>query len=99
MSRLIPNAGPPGSDCCLQPVELVVPVVIVDNGNDCFWYPEPMDPAAADRLAFAIAHGDIADVHCVNIPLILPSAHEVRAAVQDLGQLQSDLVRVQLRAG
>lgn len=99
MSYLIPNNGPVGRDVCDSPQELEVPLVIVDNGKDCFWYHDAMDTAVAERMAFVLMHGTDCEAYRVNVRLILPAASDVRTAASELASLHSDQHRVQLRVG
>ena len=98
MSRSIPNRKPVGSDYCLCPVEFAVPFIIVDHGGDCFWFHEPMDVSSAERLAFGIMNGFSAEAYRIDVKLILPAASDVRAVTDELRSVQSDPVRVKLRA-
>ncbi len=98
MSRWIPNRKPVGNDYCLCPVELDVPIVIIDNGGDCFWFHEPMDVSSAERLAFGIMNGLSSEAYRIDVKLILPSASDVRAVTAELHRVQSDPLRVKLRA-
>ncbi len=98
MSRLIRNVDPVGSDCCLTPVMLTVPVVIVDYpGSDCLWYSEVMDVSAADRMVYAMMRSLDAEAYRVDVKIVLPSASDVRSATADLDQLSSEPARVRLR--
>ena len=98
MSRLIPNLDQVDNDLSLSPVELVASVVIIDNGTDWFWYPGIMDPATADRFAFALSNGKV-QAFRLDIPLILPSANVLQAETDSLESLTSNPIRTQLLAG
>lgn len=99
MSRLIPNSRTAGPDSCTDPVELVVPTIIVNNdGGDCFWYHNALDGSSADLLAFAMLLGlSSVEAYRIDLRLILPAACDVRAAVDELDDIQSDPVRIVLR--
>ena len=97
MSRLIPNSDSVGNDSCLTPVEVRVPFIIVDNGNDCFWFHEPMDPSAAQRLAFSISQSAHAEAFSIDVRLVLPAACDIRAATSELDCISSQPVRAILQ--
>ena len=93
MEYLIPNAEPVGSDCCLTPLLVTVPMLIIDNGCECQWYTEVMDSSSADRTAFSMMQSMGAEAFRIDIKLILPSASDVRSVTADLDQLVSHPVR------
>lgn len=98
MSRFVPNTAPVGQDYCLDPVAIQVPLLFINNGTDCFWYHDALDSSTADRLAFALTHGQNVDTHRIDLQLILPSAHDVHTTTPDLHNLNAVPVRVTLCA-
>ena len=98
MSRIIPNWDKVGNDCCLSPMELDIPMIIVDNGGHCFWFHQPLDQSAADQMVFALMNSTGVEAFRVDAKVVLPSATDVRAATDRLDLVQSDPVRVTLRA-
>lgn len=80
MGRIIPNKDRVGSDICLSPLEVKVPMLLADNGTDCFWFPDALDGISAQRMTFAMLHGLATEVHQVDIRLIVPAASDIRAS-------------------
>ena len=97
MRRVIPNTDPVGNDLCLSPIAVNVPMVIVDNGCECFWYHDTMDRSSADRMTFAMRHSLGAEAFRVDIKMIVPAASDIRAATAELDELACDPLRVILR--
>ena len=77
-----------------------MPTIIVNNdGGDCFWYHDALDGSSADLLAFAMLLSlSEVEAYRIDLRLILPAACDVRAAVGELRDVQSDPLRVILRA-
>lgn len=99
MSASIPNIDPVGNDCCLTPIVVEVPFVLVEHpDSDCFWYPEVMDEAAAGRMAFGMMRSLSVEAYRVGVKVILPAASDIRAVTADLDRLKSDPVRASLIA-
>ena len=99
MKRFVPNVAPPGNDLCLDPVAIQVPVVLVDNGSDCFWYPHPLDEAGVKRVAFTLGNSCQHEVIPMNVELILPSAYDICAVTHRLDSLRCQPVRATLETG
>ncbi len=77
MKRVVPNVDPAGNDLCLDPIAIRVPVVLIDNGIDCFWYPHTLDETGVKQVDFLLRSTLQNEVMPLSIDLILPSANAV----------------------
>ncbi len=95
MSAEIPNFGPPGNDTCRDPQLVSVPVVIYNNGNMNFWYPEALDYSSANRLVWSlIESGDYA--RRIDLPMILPPPDWILEETDNLDLLRCEPFRLKL---
>jgi len=73
-----------------------VPVLLIDDdATGPQWYPETMDASAARRLAEAIQAGG-SRTAMLTVELVLPPAADVRGAVDLVGDLRAEPVRIEL---
>ena len=99
MGLILPNTAAVGNDCCLTPIEVEVPFIIVDNGHDSFWYPELLDKSSAGRMVFMMQQSNsITDADRIDIKLI-PDATEIRTTKPNLGCIVSHPMRMELLGG
>ncbi len=99
MKRIVPNVGPAGVDLCLDPIAIKVPVVLIDNGLDCFWYPHPLDETRAKQVAFLLSNQCQNEVVPLSVDLILPSANAVCSTTRRFELLRCQPVRATIEAG
>ena len=99
MKRIVPNSDPVGNDLCLDPIAISVPVMLIDNGLDCFWYPHLLDEADAKRVAFSLGNSCEHEVVPLSIDLILPSAYSLCSVTRRFQSLSCDPVRATIVAG
>lgn len=99
MKRIVPNIGPTGNDLCLDPIAIRIPILLIDNGLDCFWYPHALDEASAKRVAFSLGNHCDNEVTRLNVDLILPSANVVCSMARRLDSPHCRPVRATLETG
>ena len=97
MDRAIPNTDRVGTDCCLTPIIVDVPLLLICRGEECYWFNETMDESTAKRTAFALMQSLDVETFRVNVQVILPSANDVRATTVELDRLISEPVRAILK--
>ena len=98
MGHVIPNSDPVDNDCCLTPIVVDVPLLLISRGDDCYWFHETMDKSTAKRTLFTIMQSLDVEAFRVNVKVILPAASDIRAVTAELGELTSKPVRVILKA-
>ncbi len=99
MRRIIPNVDPVGNDLCLDSIAIKVPIVLIDNGLDCYWYPHPLDEAGAKQIAFALSDGCQNEVIPMSVDLILPSAHTLCSITRRFDSIRCQPLRANLETG
>lgn len=99
MKRIVPNVGPVGSDLCLDPIAINIPLMLIDNGLDCFWYPHLLDQERAKQVEFLLGNSSENEVISLSVDLILPSAYTLCSVTRRLHSLSCDPVRATIVAG
>ncbi len=77
--RTVPNVDEVTGDTVLAPMEIRVPMVLIENSiGDRYWHHEAMDRSAAERMASMISAGrGTQSAQIVDVPVVMPCAGDV----------------------